>query len=129
MRYEDGTRNSAAAVGLAEAVKLQERIGPERIAARGRALTAQIRAGLSKLRGVEILTPASPAMSASMITFRGAAVPFDQLFARLLKEHAIRARPVSEQKLNALRVSTHMFNSPAECDALVVGMEKILRSA
>jgi selenocysteine lyase/cysteine desulfurase len=64
-----------------------------------------------------------------MIAFRAATVPFDQLFARLLKEHAIRARPVSEQKLNALRVSTHVFNSPAECDALVVGVEKILRSA
>jgi selenocysteine lyase/cysteine desulfurase len=129
VRYEYGTRNSATAVGLAEAMKLQERIGTERIAARGRALTAQVRAGLSRLRGVEILTPAAPAMSASMITFRAAAVPFDQLFARLLKEHAIRARPVSEQKLNALRVSTHVFNSPAECDALVVGMEKVLRSA
>jgi selenocysteine lyase/cysteine desulfurase len=129
VRYEYGTRNSATAVGLAEAVKLQERIGPERVAARGRALMEQVRAGLSRLRGIEILTPASPAMSASMIAFRAATVPFDQLFARLLKEHAIRARPVSEQKLNALRVSTHVFNSPAECDALVVGVEKILRSA
>jgi selenocysteine lyase/cysteine desulfurase len=129
VRYEYGTRNSATAVGLAEAVKLQERIGPERVAARGRALMEQVRAGLSRLRGIEILTPASPAMSASMIAFRAATVPFDQLFARLLKEHAIRARPVSEQKLNALRVSTHVFNSPAECDALVVGVKKILRSA
>ena len=64
-----------------------------------------------------------------MITFRAAAVPFDQLFGRLLQEHAIRARPVSEQKLNALRVSTHVFNTPRECEALVVGLEKILRTA
>jgi selenocysteine lyase/cysteine desulfurase len=129
VRYEYGTRNPAAALGLVEAMKFQERIGQERIAARGRALTEQIRTGLSRLRGVEILTPASPGMSASMIAFRAATVPFEQLFGRLLREHAIRARPVSEQKLNALRVSTHVFNSPAECDALVVGMEKILRSA
>lgn len=129
IRYEYGTRNSATALGLAEAVRLQEQIGMERIAARGRALMEQVRAGLGRLRGVEILTPKSPAMSASMITFRTASVPYDQLFGRLLKEHAIRARPVSEQALNALRVSTHVFNSPAECDALVVGMEKILRSA
>ena len=129
VRYEYGTRNSAAALGLAEAVAFHERIGSARIAARGRALTEQVRAGLARLRGVEILTPSSPGMSASMITFRSAAVPYDQLFARLLKDHSIRARPVSEQKLNALRVSTHMFNSPAECDALVTGMEKILHSA
>lgn len=129
VRYEYGTRNSVAAVGLAEAVKLQERIGTRRIAERGRIMIEQVRSGLSKLSGVEILTPREPSMCASMITFRAKAVPYDQLFGRLLKDYAIRARPVSEQRLNALRVSTHMFNSPAECEKLVVGMEKILRSA
>jgi selenocysteine lyase/cysteine desulfurase len=129
VRFEYGTRNSATALGLAEAIRLQERIGPERVAARGRALTERIRAGLARLHAVEILTPSAPGMSASMITFRTATVPFDKLFGRLLAEHAIRARPVSEQKLNAIRVSTHVFNSPAECDALVAGMEKILRTA
>jgi selenocysteine lyase/cysteine desulfurase len=129
VRFEYGTRNPATALGLVAAIKLQERIGPERVAARGRALTEQVRAGLARLRGIEILTPSAPGMSASMITFRTEAVPFDKLFGRLLAEHSIRARPVSEQKLNAVRVSTHVFNSPAECDALVVGMEKILRTA
>ena len=128
VRYEYGTRNSVAAVGLAEAVKLQEQIGVRRIAERGRTMTELVRSGLSKLNGVEILTPREPAMCASMITFRAKAVPYDQLFGRLLKDYAIRARPVSEQGLNALRVSTHFFNSPAECEKLVVGMEKILRS-
>ena len=128
VRFEYGTRNSAAAVGLAEAMEFHARIGIDKIAARGRALTEQVRAGLSRLRGIEILTPSAPGMSASMITFRASAVPFDQLFGRLLKEHAIRARPVSEQKLNALRVSTHVFNSPAECAALVSAMEKLTRS-
>ncbi len=61
--------------------------------------------------------------------FRTAKIPHDQLFGRLLREHAMRTRPVTEQKLNALRVSTHVFNSPAECDALVAAVEKILRSA
>src|SRR4029079_12831124 len=110
-------------------VKFQQLIGPARIAARGRALMEQVRAGLSQVKGVEILTPSASGMSASMITFGAAAMPFEQLFARLMKDYAIRARPVSEQKLNALRVSTHIFNSAAECEALVTGVEKILRSA
>jgi selenocysteine lyase/cysteine desulfurase len=129
VRYEYGTRNSVAAVGLAEAVKFQERVGVRRIAERGRMLAEIVRSGLGKLRGVEILTPGDAAMRASMITFRTKAVPHDQLFGRLLRDHAIRARPVTEQGLNALRVSTHYFNSPRECEKLVVGMEKILRSA
>ena len=127
-RFEYGTRNSAAAVGLAAAVRFQEQVGRERIAAHGRALAAQVRAGLAKIRGVEILTPESPAMCASMVTFRASAVPFGRMFERLFKDHGFRCRPVSEQKLDAVRVSTHVFNSPAECDALVVAVDKIVRA-
>jgi selenocysteine lyase/cysteine desulfurase len=129
IRYEYGTRNSAAIVGLAEAVRFQEKIGRERIAARGRALASRLRAGLAPLRGVEILTPESPALCASMLTFRTAALPYDALFARLFKDHAMRCRPVSEQKLDALRVSTHLFNSPAECDALVAAVADLVKKA
>lgn len=129
MRFEYGTRNVAAALGLAEAVRFQERIGLARIATRIRGLADQVHAGLARLPGVEVLTPAVPALRAAMVTFRTARIPHDQLFGRLLREHAMRTRPVTEQKLNALRVSTHLFNSPAECDALVTAVEKILRSA
>jgi len=129
MRYEYGTRNVAAALGLAEAVRFQERIGLARIATRIRGLADRVHAGLARLPGVEVLTPAVPALRAAMVTFRTAKIPHDQLFGRLLREHAMRTRPVTEQKLNALRVSTHLFNSPAECDALVAAVEKILRSA
>ncbi|MBL9212368.1 MAG: aminotransferase class V-fold PLP-dependent enzyme [Opitutaceae bacterium] len=129
MRFEYGTRNVAAALGLAEAIRLQERIGTGRIAARIRGLADRVFAGLARLPGVEVLTPAVPELRAAMVTFRTARVPHDQLFGRLLRDHAMRTRPVTEQKLNALRVSTHLFNSPAECDALVAAVEKILRSA
>jgi len=129
MRYEYGTRNAAAVLGLAEAVRFQEEIGRERIAARGRMLAARVRAGLERLPGIEILTPKAPDLSAAMTTFRSARVPHDQLFNRLMKDYAIRCRPVTEEKLNAIRVSTHFFNSPAECDALIAGVEKILRTA
>jgi selenocysteine lyase/cysteine desulfurase len=129
MRYEYGTRNAAAVLGLAEAARFQEEIGRERIAARGRLLAARVRAGLERLPGIEILTPAAPGLAAAMTTFRSARVPHDQLFNRLMKEHAIRCRPVTEENLNAIRVSTHVFNSPAECDALIAGVEKILRTA
>jgi selenocysteine lyase/cysteine desulfurase len=128
-RFEYGTRNVASALALAEAMRLQEAIGRGRIAARGRMLAAQVREGLAKLRGVEILTPADPRACASMLTFRTERVGYDKLFSRLLSEHAIRCRPVTEQGLNALRVSTHIFNMPEECDALLSAVEKITRDA
>ncbi len=129
LRYEYGTRNAAAILALAEAVRFQETIGRERIAARGRMLAARVRAGLGKLSGVEILTPEAPALCASMLAFRTKTVPQDKLFSRLLSERQIRCRPVTEQKLNALRVSTHLFNTPAECDALIEGVAAILKEA
>jgi selenocysteine lyase/cysteine desulfurase len=127
-RFEYGTRNVAPALGLAEACRFQERIGRERIAARGSLLAQRVRDGLASLRGVEILTPGNPRACASMVTFRCASVTYDTLFNRLMEQHAMRCRPVTERGLNALRVSTHIFNSPAECDALVAAVEKIVRS-
>ncbi|MBL9203080.1 MAG: aminotransferase class V-fold PLP-dependent enzyme [Opitutaceae bacterium] len=125
IRHEYGTRSAAAIVGLAEAVKFQERVGRERIAARGRALIARLRAGLAPLPGVEILTPAGAADSAAMLTFRHAKLGYTDLFSRLMKDGAFRCRPVSEQKLNALRVSAHLFNSPAEIDGLVAAVRAV----
>ncbi len=43
-----------------------------------------------------------------------------------MKDHAIRCRPVTEEKLNALRVSTHVFNSSAQCDALLAAVAQII---
>ena len=63
-------RNAAAIVGLAEAAAFQEKIGRERIAARGRALAQRVRAGLAAIKGVEILSPAAPELSAAMVTLR-----------------------------------------------------------
>lgn len=129
VRYEYGTRNSAAAVGLAAAMAFQDQIGRARIAERGRTLAAIVRGGLERVPGVAILTPSRPELSASMVTFRHATVTHDTLFGKLLKDHAIRARPVTEEKLNALRVSTHCFNSPAECEALGRAVAQIVKGA
>ena len=127
-RHEYGTRNAAAVVALAAAADTQERIGRERIAARGRAMVARVRAGIAALPDVDILTPANSELSASMISFRTPRIAYDKLFGRLLGEHRLRCRPVSEQKLNAVRVSLHLCNGLDECDRLVAAMTAILKT-
>lgn len=129
IRYEYGTRNAATVMALAEAAKLQEEIGRDRIAARGRALAAQVREGLARIPDVEILTPpASSGLTVSIVAFRSPRLDFNKLFGRLLGEYKLRTRPVSEQGLNALRVSTHLFNSQVECARLIEGVSKVLKS-
>lgn len=128
-RHEYGTRNAATVTALAAAMEWQEKIGRDRIAARGRTLAARVRAGLARVPDVEILTPSPPELSASIVTFRSERVPFETLFAKLWREHRLRCRPVSEQGLDAVRVSTHLCNTPAECDRLVEAVTAILRAS
>jgi selenocysteine lyase/cysteine desulfurase len=127
IRYEYGTRNAAGVVALAAALRWQETVGRARIGARGRALADRVRAGLAAIPDVEILTPAAPGLRGSILTFRTPRMGYSDLFNRLWKEHRLRCRPVSEQRLDSIRVSTHLFNSAAECDRLVGAVESILR--
>ena len=129
MRYEYGTRTPAAPLGLAAAAELQERIGRDRVFAHGRALVKHFVARLAPIPGVEILSPVDGPLAGSMVTFRTSIMPYDVLFKRLFYSHGFRCRPVSEQKLNAVRVSMHVFNTPAECDALAETAADILRRA
>ena len=91
-------------------------------------LATQLMDGLARIGGVELLTPKTPAMRASMVTFRSSKVGYDVLFGRLLKDHAMRCRPVTEEGLNALRVSTHCFDSPEECERLMQAVKKTVEA-
>ena len=124
-RYEYGTRSAAAAAALAEAMRFQDDLGRDRLAARGKNLAARVRAGLEKIPAVELLSPADPALASSMVTFRSAKISHDKMFTRLLTDYRLRCRPVSEVGLNATRVSTHIFNSPAECDRLIAAVAEL----
>ena len=128
-RYEYGTRNAASVLALAEATRFQSEIGRDRIAARGRQLARRVRAGLEKIDSVEILTPADPALCGSMITFRSVKLAYGKIFERLLADHHLRTRPVSEVDLDAIRISTHLFNSIEECDRLVGALDEVLKKA
>lgn len=128
-RFEYGTRNAASVLALAEATRFQNEIGGSRIAARGHALADRVRAGFEKIDGVEILTPSDPAMHGSILTFRTPKMPYGKIFERLLVDHHLRTRPVSEVGLDATRISTHLFNSLEECDRLIGALGEVLKKA
>ncbi len=129
VRYEYGTRDVAKVMGLAGAVRWQEQVGREHVAAHGRALVRQLRDGLDALPDIEILTPRAEELHAAMLTFRSPRIGYRELFGKLFGGHKLRCRPVSEQGLDALRVSCHLFNSSAEVDRLVQAVAHEVRSA
>lgn len=128
-RFEPGTRDAGRVVGLAAAVAFLEQIGMERIAARGQHLARYLQERLRQLDGVTVLTPADPMLSGSITTFKTDRVRYDDLNGYFAREHKLRCRVVTERGLDALRVSTHLFNSTAECDRVVEATVAALENA
>lgn len=127
-RHEYGTRNPALIAGLAEAARLQEEIGRERIADHARRLATRVQEELAGVEGLEVLTPRAEALRASIVTVRHARANAGRLFGFLLERHRLRCRPVTEQGLEAVRVSFHAFNSDAECTRVIAGMRAAARA-
>ncbi len=125
-RHEYGTRNAAQVIALAEAVRFQESIGPGRIGARGKALAEMLLEGFAKIEGITILTPRAAEMRGSMTTIRHPRANSAQ-FSAYMGEKGLRCRVVTEQGLEALRISTHLFNSPAECERIIAAVQSSVR--
>lgn len=128
-RHEAGTRNAASVVSLAAAVEFYDQIGPGRIAAHGRDLAVFLADELSRMPGITVLTPRRPELRASITSFRSDRVPYDDLFGRLWGDHHFRCRPVSEQHLDCVRVSTHLFNTADDCVRLLEAIRQVTRQA
>jgi selenocysteine lyase/cysteine desulfurase len=122
VRHEYGTRNAGLIAGLAEAAQLQEEIGRDRIAAHGRELSLQLHQGLAGIDGISLLTPRHKELFASMTTIRHSRAGAHKLFGYLLEKHRLRCRPVTEQGLEAVRISTHVFTSRTDCERVVTAV-------
>lgn len=125
-RHEYGTRNAAALVALATAARFQEEVGRARIAAYGSSLARRVQAGVTGLRGVRVLTSTQPGLQCSMVTFAVEGWPADKLFGALHERHALRCRSVTEAGLQALRVSTHLFNDEEQCDRVIAAVRQLV---
>lgn len=125
-RYEPGTRDAAPVVGFVAATTFLSDIGMERVAAYAQGLARYLQDGLREIPGVTVLTPEDEHLSASMTTFKTDRVPYDELSRIFMEEHRLRARVVSERQINALRVSTHIFNSREDCDRVLVATRDAL---
>ncbi len=128
-RYEYATRDAAKVMGVLGAIRWQEKVGRDRIAEHARGLVARLRAALTTVPDLEILTPEHPDLCASMLTVRSPRITYRDLFSKLWGTHHFRCRPVSEQGLDAVRISCHLFNTAAEVDQLAAAIDDEVRAA
>lgn len=118
-RFEAGTRDAAAVVGIRAAVRFMNQIGIDRVAERGWELARYLQEQLRDLPGVSILTPNSKARSGAITAFKAEQVGYRNLYKALREQYSLRCRLVSEQGLNAVRISTHIYNDIDDCDRVV----------
>ena len=109
-----GTGNRALLDGLDAALDFHLRIGPEKVEKRVLSLADRLRTGLQKIKGVKIYSPVNPVMAGAMVTYGLANVNGGRLQDEMWNRKRIRVRA---QGQDAVRQSTHIYNSPEEIDA------------
>jgi selenocysteine lyase/cysteine desulfurase len=122
-RFEYGTQNDALFYALGTALDMIATIGPGRIWTRCRSMAERFAAGLRAIPGAEILSPEEEAYRTCMIGFRLRGVETAKVMAGLAKDR-IRARPVSEGGLDAVRVSFFLCNADDDVTKILESLKR-----
>ncbi len=114
--------------GLGAAFDLQERLGRARIEARIRELSLYTRLRLQEIPAVRILTPNHPFMWAGIMSFWVPTADTGGLAASLAEKDRVVVRHVAHGAIafEALRVSTHIYNSHDDIDRLLLTLQQRL---
>ncbi|MHB1312168.1 MAG: aminotransferase class V-fold PLP-dependent enzyme [Gemmatimonadaceae bacterium] len=109
--------------GLAAAVEYQMRIGKGAIEQHNLALRAQLLAALASVPQVRVVSPAAGPLASPLLTYvLPDRVKAGELHARLRDKHRVEVKVVPGQWLNGQRISTHLFNTPRDIEALVTAL-------
>lgn len=118
-KYFYGSQSASLYKGIIKSVDFLEQIGIENIEARVRFLSAQTREMvLNNFNDAEILSPDEMEHSSAVTTFRIPEKDSEKLASKL-RENGIVVRHVHEGKLNALRISTHIYNNILEVEKMI----------
>lgn len=121
-RFEFGTRNHAAYVGLRRAIAWLEELGLENVYAHVRDLARQARAILGEIPGVTVLTPDDAALSAGLITFNVAGWE-PSAIARALWRQGIITRHTTTPP--GIRASAAYFNTARDFERLAEALRSL----
>jgi selenocysteine lyase/cysteine desulfurase len=113
-------------LAVGAALDFQSAIGRDRIEKRVRALHARARQSVAALPGVKIYTSPHAELSCALLGFTIPALKNQDIVDTLLARHGIYVRTIAYD-LNAVRVSTHHFNTEQQVDRLVEGLQDILK--
>ncbi len=114
-----GTIDESRPAGLLAAVAFLDAVGPARIEARVRHLRARLERGLRALPRTTVVTPGDEAMKGAMVSFAIDGVESSALQRHLARAANVRTRVIGEYGYGWMRLSTHLYNTPAEVDRVL----------
>jgi len=127
-RYDYGTQSAALAHGLKAAVEFMQHIGMDKVEYYSTSLADKLFEGLKAIGDpVEILTPEEKISRSTMVTFRIRDYDY-KLFGKVASEKKFRIRLVPESGLNAIRISTHIYNNEEEVDTFLRMVSDLVKS-
>ena len=125
-RYDYGTQGTALYEGVGAAAKFHTSIGKRKVEARVRELSSYLFEGLSEFSSkIDILTPHEESSRICMVTFKPKNHEYRK-FANDLSAKGFRIRVVPESHLDAIRISTHIYNSKQELDNLLAAIKSLV---
>ncbi|MCB9262270.1 MAG: aminotransferase class V-fold PLP-dependent enzyme [Flavobacteriales bacterium] len=116
-RFYYGTQNSALYAGWIEAINFFETLGQDKVEERIRSLNQHLFEGLKSISTIKILTPEETISRCGVVSFL-VSNKSDTVMEQFRKDGWI-LRFVAESKLDCIRVSTHIYNTENQIDALL----------
>jgi cysteine desulfurase/selenocysteine lyase len=134
-RFEAGTPVISQAIGLAAACDYLGAVGLDKVAAHEAALTRRLLEGLRRIDGVRVIGPDSMASRGSAVSFvidgvhpHDVGQSLDDIGIAVRVGHHCAAPVCKRYGVPATaRASSYLYNTPAEIDALLDGIEHVKR--
>ncbi len=121
-----GQRDEPAIAGFAEALRFQSRIGRPLIEKRARELARALIEGLGRLDGVRLWTHPDPERSHAVVSFQVGSLDPVKLQTALYEKDGIVCATRTGSDRPGIRLSPHLYNTPAEVDRALGGIKRAL---
>lgn len=126
-RFEYATQNESLYHGLAKSIDFLNKLGFDKIQEHNEALSEHLYENLKSIRGSYSISPKEEIYRTSMISLGLKSVNFKDL-ANQLSSRSFRVRVVFEGGVEGVRVSSHIYNSIDEIDALLDALKEISKA-
>jgi L-cysteine/cystine lyase len=125
-RFDYGSQSLPMMRGAVAATEFHREIGKEKIEQRLRELNQYLYDGLIEMTAqVDILSSPEAESRISMVTFKPINMGYQEA-AGLISKEGFRIRQVPESKLDAIRISTHVYNTKADIESFLKATIKVL---